>query len=322
MAQTDLGKAFEYACLKALYDHHSDFQLVEVVQNEPYNTALRFYADCLEKQNDLMAGAKAAVRVLNRLEPRLTYYKNNVSLVLSLQADAAGQSGDVRDVLCLRQADGWQIGLSCKHNHEAVKHSRLSNTIDFGQKWLGVPCSKTYFSEIKPYFDRLDYLRAEGRRRNRPYKFEDFDSVEDEFYVPILNAFMKELQRIADENEGVPARLVHYLMGEYDFYKIITDDRHRLTKVEAVNINGTLNKSFGGHKAITTVPAMKLPTEFFVIRWKRNSKNTIEVVCDNAWTFTMRIHSAKKTVEPSLKFDINLSGTPGGFYLEMEPWDK
>ena len=36
----------------------------------------------------------------------------------------------------------------------------------------------------------------------------------------------------------------------------------------------------------------------------------------------MRLHSAKKTVEPSFKFDVNLAGTPGGFYLEMEPWDK
>lgn len=322
MAQTDLGKAFEYACLKALYDFHSGFQPVEYVENEPYETALRFYSECLDKQADLMDGAKAAVRVLNRLEPRLTYPNKDVPLVLCLQTDAAGQSGDVRDVLCIRQGSNWQIGLSCKHNHEACKHSRLSNHIDFGQKWLGVPCSKTYFDEIRPYFDELADLREKGRARNKEYKFEDFDSVEDQFYVPILNAFMKELKRIADENEGIPARLVHYLMGEYDFYKIITDDRHRLTKVEAVNINGTLNKSSEGHRAITTVPSMKLPTEFFVIRWKRNSKTTIEVVCDNSWTFTMRLHSAKKTVEPSFKFDVNLAGTPGGFYLEMEPWDK
>ena len=322
MAQTDLGKAFEYACITALYEHHSPHQEVLVVRNEPYETAKRFFDTAVEKQADLVDGARAAVRVLNRLEPRLTYPNNAVPLILSLQTDAAGMAGDVRDVLCIRKGNDWEIGLSCKHNHEDVKHSRLSNTIDFGKKWLGVPCSSTYFEEIKPVFDNLAELRRIGRERNNPIKFEDFEDVEDRFYVPVLNAFIKELRRIADENDGIPAKMVKYLIGEYDFYKVITDDQHRLTKVQAVNINGTLNKPSEGHRSITPVPLIKLPTEFFVIRWVAGSKNTIEVVCNNSWTFKMRIHSAKKTVEPSLKFAVGLTGTPGGFYLEMEPWDK
>ena len=322
MANTDFGKAFEYACVTALHEYHSPRQEVKIVESVQYETAKKFFEGAEGKQKDLMDGARAAVRVLNRLEPRLTYPNKSIPLFLSLQPDSAGMTGDVRDILCIRKGNDWEIGISCKHNHEAVKHSRLSNTIDFGKKWLGIPCSEAYFHEIYPVFSYLSELRDKGRAEGKEIKYEDFDDVEDRFYVPVLTAFVKELKRINEKNKGIPAKLIHYLMGKYDFYKVITDDSHRLTKVEAVNINGSLNKSSEGHKSITNVPMMKLPTEFFAIRFKKNSKTTIEVICDNSWTITMRIHSAKKTVEPSLKFDINLSGTPGGFYLEMEPWDK
>lgn len=120
---------------------------------------------------------------------------------------------------------------------------------------------------------------------------------------------------------GIPAKLVHYLMGQYDFYKIITDDSHRVTKVEPVNINGTLNRNYGEHRSKFSVPIMKLPTEIFKIRMKEDSKTTVEVICDNSWSITMRIHSAKKEVEPSLKFDVNLTGMPEGSCILLEAWD-
>lgn len=321
MAQTELGKAFEYACIMALYERYSPWQDVQVIENEPYITARKNYHEAGIKQDDLFNAGCAAVRMLHRLEPRLAFPGGNMPLYLSLQSDAAGQRGDVRDVLCIRQ-NGWEIGLSCKHNHHAVKHSRLSNTIDFGERWFGTPCSDDYFEEIRPVFDYLADLRMQGKETGTPILFESFPDVAERFYMPVLYAFIKELKRISDFHDGIPSRLIHYLMGRHDFYKIITDDTHRVTKLEAVNINGTLGQPSDGHKSIVPIPVMKLPTEFYKIGLLKDSTNTVEVVCDNAWTITMRIHSASKRVEPSLKFDINLRGTPGGFYLEMEPWDK
>ena len=55
---------------------------------------------------------------------------------------------------------GWNIGLSCKNNHEAVKHSRLSRTIDFGKEWLGYSISENYKNAINPLFDELDELKS------------------------------------------------------------------------------------------------------------------------------------------------------------------
>ncbi len=71
------------------------------------------------------------------LEP-LILENDNDTLSLSLQTDNQGQDGDVRDVLIVRKGIDWEIGLSIKHNHFAVKHSRLSKKLDFVKKWESI----------------------------------------------------------------------------------------------------------------------------------------------------------------------------------------
>jgi hypothetical protein len=133
---------------------------------------------------------------------------------------------------------------------------------------------------------------------------------------------MDELQKIDRENKDkVPEALVRYLLGRYDFYKIITEDRSRTTRVEAINIAGTLNANSGKEKPITKVPILKMPTQFYHIGFKPDSDNTIEVVCDEGWQISMRIHNASSRVEPSLKFDVQLVSFPSSLYTQTEPWD-
>lgn len=64
-------------------------------------------------------------------------------LELKIQSDDKGKKGDVRDVLIIRQGIEGEIGLSVKHNYFAVKHSRLSENLDFGNKWYGVRLFQT-----------------------------------------------------------------------------------------------------------------------------------------------------------------------------------
>ena len=266
--------------------------------------------------------ARASVRIIKRLEPQLCEVDGNEPLYLSLQADAAGIKGDVRDVLCLRKQNGWEIGLSCKHNHHAVKHSRLSDTIDFGKEWLGIPCSKTYFNKVVPLFTQLRVIRDASKTKGEPILWNNMSDKAEKYYIPILEAFIEELKRIATENVNIPEKLIRYLLGRYDFYKVITDDKNRTTRVEAVNIAGTLNKQSGHLKAITKIPLLKMPMQFYHIGFKPGSNNTIEVVCDEGWQISMRIHSASSKIEPSLKFDVNLISLPSSVYTQVEPWDN
>ncbi len=314
--QTSNGKAFEYACLLSLNHALSGTQQVVIEQNSALDVAMERYINATEEmQNNMDLGADAATRVILRLEPQLTTPLSNVPLYLSIQEDARGQQGDVRDVLCIRRQNEWEIGLSCKHNHTAVKHSRLSRTIDFGDSWFEIPCSQNYFNEINPLFDELEELRGQGEL------WRNIDDKEERFYAPLLEAFMRELERLNyDNHEVIPERLLHYLLGRNDFYKVITHDRRRVTQVMAFNIYGTLNRNSGRERAIVNVPQLPMPTRFYDIGFKPDSRNTILVALDNGWTISMRIHNASSRVEPSLKFDVQLTGVPPALHSHHEAW--
>jgi hypothetical protein len=237
---------------------------------------------------------------------------------LSIQADSQGQIGDVRDVLCIRNQNDWEIGLSCKHNHRAVKHSRLSATINFGTEWFGILCSPEYFNTVTPIFNELRIIRENS---DATAKWSDVDRKNERFYIPVLNAFMDELRRLDEANPlTIPEKLIRYLIGRNDFYKVITNDRKRTTLVEAINIEGTLNRPSEGRRSIVNVSRLRLPTRFYNIDFKANSETTIVVVCDEGWTISMRIHNASSRIEPSLKFDVNLISLPNTIHSQVEPW--
>jgi len=320
--QTKFGKAFEYACVISLYDDLCHKQEVTIEESPQLLSAKKDFESVEENMKEsLLKAADAAVRVIKRLEPQLWSPNGNEPLYLSIQPDSAGIKGDVRDVLCIRNQNGWEIGLSCKHNHHAVKHSRLSATIDFGKEWLNVPCSDDYFSKVVPLFDELKEYRDSSKASGKPMLWEEVGDKAERYYIPILQAFMEELKRIdAESNDNIPEALIRYLLGRYDFYKVITDDKNRTTRVEAINLSGTLNVNSGMDKSITKVPLLKMPSKFYHIDFKKDSNNTIEVVCDEGWQISMRIHSASSRVEPSLKFDVQLVSFPSSVYTQTEPW--
>jgi hypothetical protein len=315
--QTELGKAFEYACLQSIYNALTDNQDIVIEQNSVLEVARERYQNASpDMQNKMDLGADAATRVILRLEPQLTTPRNNIPLYLVIQEDAMGIAGDVRDVICIRRQNEWEIGLSCKHNHSAVKHSRLSDSIDFGDSWFGIPCTQDYFNEINLLFQEL----REMKENNMLWR--DVENKEQRFYIPLLRAFMRELQRLDALHPGeIPNRLLRYLLGRNDFYKIITHDNRRVTQIQAFNIYNTLNRSSGNVRPLINIQQLIMPTRFFDISFRPHSGNTIIVTCDNGWTVSMRIHNASSKVEPSLKFDVQLTGVPPTLHTHYEAWD-
>lgn len=317
--QTETGKAFEYACAHVLVEKYSSYTKVNLIESPQLETARKaFELLASEDKENYLKGAMAAVRIIDRLEPKLSNGSSDMSVCL--QTDAAGIAGDVRDVLCLR-GNEWEIGLSCKHNHQAVKHSRLSDKIDFGKEWFGIPCSEEYFDAVRKVFLPLRRIRDESKKNGTPALWNEIEDKEQSCYVPVLQAFMLELKKLDTDYPGkIPERLIRYLIGVNDFYKVIMDDQRNYTMIESVNINGTLNQKDGKKRAIVDVPIMKLPTKFYEVGFKEGSKNTIVVVCDNGWNVSMRIHNASSKIEPSLKFDVQLIAMPTSILTQIEPW--
>lgn len=298
------GRAYEYACLHTLHQEIRSHRPAEIIENSSYEAAGHAWNLTDEKTRSLLlVSARAAIKTLFELEPLIIEDGQDI-LELYIQPDYKGEAGDVRDIIIARRDIHWEIGLSIKHNHFAVKHSRLSRQLDFGERWFGIPCSNQYWSDISPIFNYLSSEQSKGRKwRELPLKAE-------EVYIPLLNAFVSEINRANSAHKGVPQRIVEYLLGEFDFYKVISIDSSNITRIQSYNLRGTLNKPSAKSRPKITVPKASLPTRIVSLGFKPGSNNTVELYMDGGWQFSFRIHNASAFVEPSLKFDVQIIGMP------------
>ena len=298
------GRAYEYICLLTLNEEINKIRKSEIIENSAFTAAQNAWNFVDDNFKSLLSeSAKAAVQTIFDMEPMIIEDGNDV-LKLQIQTDNEGKEGDVRDILISRKDVCWEIGLSIKHNHFAVKHSRIGRNLDFGKKWFGVPCSENYWNNIKPVFDYL----AEQISQNKNWS--DLPSKNNNVYKPILNAFMDEIKESTKQNPMVPQKMVEYLLGEFDFYKVISIDSKRITQIQSYNLHGTLNKSTRTINPKIKIPVVMLPTRIVSFDFKPNSSNTVELYMDGGWQFNFRIHNASTKVEQSLKFDIQIIGMP------------
>ncbi len=300
----DQGRAYEYAWINALHAALSEDRTTHIVANTSLDANRRAWNVMSDEMRELFEiSANAAVATILELEPRMTEDDGD-NLILEFQKDDAGTQGDVRDIVIRRDSIEWEVGLSIKHNHEAVKHSRLSHGLDFGKEWFKIPCSPAYWSAIKPIFDMLKTEKSKGT------KWSELPDKEGDVYIPLLNAFMDEVNRANQFDATMPKKMVEYLIGTNDYYKVVSRDGKRLTIIHTFNMHGTLNKPSKIKVSAITVPIVELPTELVALKFKSGSNNTVEMYLNNGWQLSFRIHNASTKVEPSLKFDVQFIGMP------------
>lgn len=312
--QGQYGKAFEFALINEANNLFTGKFKINIVQDATYNIALACYnLFPVRSQARYSAAAVAALTHIVLLEPRLVNPQNATELLtLQLQPDSVGRLGDVRDILFIRSSQNWEIGISAKNNHKALKHSRLSDIKDFGLSWLGVPCSPGYWAAISPVFKQLAKLRDKGE------KWKNLPNKHAAYYRPVLDAFMNELILINASNPGIPQKLISYLVGNNDFFKVMK--RAKIVEILAFNLKKSLGKSAGSIRSITTLPKLALPTQIIRFQMRPGSTDTLEMVCDKGWQLSFRIHSAETDVAASLKFDVNLIGQPVSMYAHNIPY--
>lgn len=309
--QTLNGKAFEYALLQEFEFKLRRLTSVTTIPSSAVNYARECFNSFDEARQGLFSlTASFAVNFLIDLEPRLSNRLDELDdLQVGIMGDRAGIHGDVRDVIVIRSAQDWEIGISAKNNHRAVKHSRLSKDNDFGLEWIEQKCSATYFREIEPVFSRLESLRAESAGQAL---WSDIQDKHGEIYLPILRAFKKELLSLTN-TEGSAGKLIQYLIGIEDYYKVIRLEGEAV-EIQAYNLHGTLGAPFRHIKPKLEIPTVKLPDRVLSVSFKENSKTTLLVEFDNGWVLSFRIHNASSRVEASLKFDVNLENSPRAMF--------
>lgn len=286
ISQNVTGRAFEYGVAISL----SRLIPANLTEDKHIEVAKSNFELCSETERENI------VKAANEISMFLVAHDNRLTetnCTIKLQSDQHGQEGDVRDIIIYNKLLNKEIGISAKNRNFAVKHSRLSEHIDFGREWIGIDCSNVYFYAVTPIFRELN------SRKDRGELWRDIKDKQQRFYMPILQSFMVEMELIFKNNPTKAAKaLLKYLLGKYDYYKIIKENGE--VSITSYNIDRTLK---WGSK-------FPLPTSLVSISLKPNSNTTAFMTFDKGWSISFRIHNASEKVEPSLKFDINLVGQP------------
>ena len=309
------GRAYEYIFLNSLFEVISKIREASIEKNSSFMASKQAWETLSSQDKEIYKiSALTGVSIILDLEP-LIIEKNNDVLNLKIQSDDEGKKGDVRDIVIMRGSIDWEIGLSLKHNHFAVKHSRLSKKLDFGKKWYDIPCSEEYWKKVKPIFDFL-----EGEKEKKTLWKEIVNKNED-VYFPLLEAFKTEILDQNRKNIKLLENMLKYLLGKFDFYKVISIDNKKVTRVQSYNLYGTLNQDGVHEKRKIEIPIIILPTRIVSLDFKPNSLTTLELYLNNGWQFTFRIHNAEKEVKSSLKFDIQIVGMPTSIISIDSKWE-
>ncbi|MEH7590420.1 HaeIII family restriction endonuclease [Priestia megaterium] len=294
---TNRGYGFEYTTIKqASYLLNGNIGLE--TQDWIDKTGLVKYSMLTTDEREGME--RAANRIIAFLLEYEPWLKDEPITVEHVKA--TGGATDVSDIRL--SSSHKSIGISLKSNHDAVKHPRVSPTIDIAQNWLGISTDNEYMigaTEIFQHFNEYSQL-------NNYTKFKELSKVErDEMlYKPISKVFADLLIRSFNSKDGEVAvrHILPYLIGDRDFYKAKADFRRNELTVAAFDFNGTL----GTRKRI------HVPTRCLEVRVEKGQRdgmhNYISLNFDRGWEVKMRLHTASTKIENSLKWDVQFVGIP------------
>lgn len=128
------GRAYEFAYILSFFDEIKKIRPVRIEKNSSFYSAEKAWNTLSDSEKIIYKkSAIAGIFMIFDLES-LILEDGKDELELKIQSDSKGIKRDVRDILIIRCGIEWEIGLSVKHNHFSVKHSRLSRKIDFGDK--------------------------------------------------------------------------------------------------------------------------------------------------------------------------------------------
>lgn len=347
------GKAFEYATLigifRELVENGWDSERIELNRDKNLKNIERAYqmldmsdeeeSDELETiyiethTNLFDRAAKVAARYLRAVEPILQT-SSTLYGVLRAMPDSAGIKGDVRDIDFSIYTDKTkkeliqEIGISCKNNHEAVKHPRITENPDFASEWTKgeFHCSDIFMRGMAEIQHKIEEYKS------RYIKWSEVEDKKETIYYPIIKLFVDEIRRlgICEEKDSEKRKLeakcftekfFEYMFGTQDFYKFIKDDNSSSTKVYPYNMHGSLMKPYRGNKNEQAVKSINMPQEIVEVRIKPKSKTTLEIYFDQ-WIISMRLHNADtKITKTSLKFDVQIKAQPRKVMGTILPWD-
>jgi len=324
--QAQNGYAFEYAIIESIPIMIEDWITrnnkgscnFELITDEAFrNIQEKFSATSAELKAKMRLAAKAGLKKILDMEPRMVFAPKNDPLIISSNPASNGIEGDVRDIVMIRQLSQsrrrghqvdinqhhpWEIGISAKWNNDVIKNPRLAEHLDFCQSWFGFPCSGEYWQDIT---QPMNYVRAHlGRNWSELLRKREL------VYLPMTNAFINEVSRQSQAHSNLPELLVNYLIGKFDFYKMIAKRDQQITNVQVFNLRGNLNQVDDRNLPMIHINSQsnQRPTRIVSIGHYRVRDSWVEIILDNGWQFTLRLHNAETKL---FQASSSISGFPG-----------
>ena len=315
------GHAFEFAFASELAKWVGARMKVEIIRDSSFAVGESCYfsrTPAARKRFD--RAAALPIETISRLEPGILNARSEKDILFIRQCkDDEGKEGDVRDIVLFRKGNrnkvAWEIGISAKNNNDSAKHSRISHSIRFGKTWLGMDTSKEYVAEMQSVDDWLEEQKRQGRTTWDSLgssKNESAKTKEALVYVPMLEAFKREMERLFREDQKKASQnLIKYLIGRKPFYKLIKNDRDNTSVLKVFNFVSGLGKAYNGVRPDCRPRAIPLPTRCVELAFAEGGmRNTLSLIMDKGWQVNFRIHNAATKIESSLKFDVTLEGNP------------
>ncbi len=327
-SQVENGKSFEYACAKMLMEMcQARGVRIHATESPSWFTAKGCYDNLDEvTQEKYDEAARVALEYIFNCEPNLNDQDDPKPLWVSIQSDDKGTKGDVRDVIASRRAagaleDSWAVGISCKHNHDALKHPRIN---------FQPPAKDIFESSWAPSY-KVDpaYINAcheaarlceSGIAEDKAWRhFFSPEELHAHIYKPINDGLMKSIDQYKNDPVFVQ-EFFKYCLGLEDFYKVMMHEAKGFTKVTVFNFLKTLGKpSKNIKKGRFKLAPLKIPQQIISVALQKDS--TFHVNFDEGWAFSFRLHSADTTMKYSgLKYDVRLLGVPLDSHNLIFPW--
>jgi len=205
-------------------------------------------------------------------------------------SDFDAQQGNVADVQI--QTEDGPTNISVKNNHTATKHQRPSTVlVRLGVKKRSAD-NLGYLNEISEITDNF-YEKAKmimpSATLFRELKSVDAEFINRECYAPIC-ALIDRYYTKFGSCPTCAENLLKFLVGSMDFYKVVFNEQGL---------------------CISNFKDIMVPSAF-ISRHVEDRPGYLDLQFDNAWNFSLRLHTASSRLGNSLnlKFDTQLSNEP------------
>lgn len=226
----------------------------------------------------------SANKIYDWLLPRLqTLFGSNI-ILLDRLPDLAGVQGDVTDIRF--SANQSVVNISLKHNHNALKHPRLTRV----PNWINASSQNTQIYK-NTYDDIWKRIIIDAERHVPGIKlFNELNNISKDYINQNIYHPLCELVRIflttAITGSSQVNDMFKFLVGNNDFIKIIDYP------------NEIIVSDFAGIPAPTSVEITHPQDSYLKMKF------------DNGWILSLRLHTASSRLHTkSIKFDVRAEET-------------